>query len=172
LEEFIKDTDSEKVSEKYQHLYKGASFYSDENEKIIDEVRKGKHVYIDWRSNLKYIMRREYLKTETCDFALSAEDFMEEQIALTLPLSSPYIEVFNNGRFLSAVRCRLKMGVNFRCGLQKGVAYKRGVKFQKSVQFEIQWSPSHIAPTTFFRKTSLLSCSHTFNLAFYECLSI
>lgn len=97
MEEFIKETDEEKVSSKYQTLYQGASFYTDENEGIIDEVRKGKHVYIDWRSNLQYIMRREFLKTETCDFALSPEDFMEEQIALTMPLNSPYIEVFNQG---------------------------------------------------------------------------
>jgi hypothetical protein len=55
---------------------------------------------VDWRSNLQYIMRREYLKTDSCDFALSSENFMEEQISLTMPLNSPYIDVFNQGRFL------------------------------------------------------------------------
>lgn len=44
-------------------------------------------------------MRREFLKTETCDFSLSSEEFMEEQIALTMPMNSPYIDVFNAGRF-------------------------------------------------------------------------
>jgi glutamate receptor, ionotropic, invertebrate len=102
LEDFIKDTDPEKVPEKYQELYKRASFYDDENENIIDDVRKGKHVYIDWRSNLRSIMRREFLNTETCDFALSTEEFMEEQIALTLPINSPYVEVFNAGRLKHA----------------------------------------------------------------------
>lgn len=78
LEEYIKETDSEK----YQKLFKKAIFHVEENEAIVDEVREGKHVLIDWRSNLQYTMRREYLKTETCDFALSVEEFMEEQIAV------------------------------------------------------------------------------------------
>lgn len=58
-------------------------------------VRQGKFVHIDWRSNLQYIMRREYLRTDTCDFTLSTEQFMEEQIALVLPLNSPYLSLFN-----------------------------------------------------------------------------
>lgn len=37
LEEYIKDTDSPK----YRTLYKGATFYSDENDEVIDKVRKG-----------------------------------------------------------------------------------------------------------------------------------
>lgn len=91
LEDFIKDTDSEK----YQLLYQGAKFYPDENDEVIEKVRNGKHVYIDWRSNLLYIMRREHLKTETCDFALSTEEFMEEQIAMVLPMNSPYLNLIN-----------------------------------------------------------------------------
>lgn len=55
----------------------------------------GKFVYIDWRSNLQYIMRREYLTSETCDFALSTEEFMEEQISMVLPINSPYLNLFN-----------------------------------------------------------------------------
>lgn len=91
LEDYIKNTDSEK----YQKLYEGAEFYTNENEKIVDEVRQGKTVYIDWRSNLLYIMRREYLRTDSCDFALSYEEFMEEQIGLVLPKNSPYLNLFN-----------------------------------------------------------------------------
>lgn len=91
LEDYIKETDSVK----YQQLYSGASFYQDENDDVIDKVRKGSHVYIDWRSNLQYIMKREYLKYERCDFALSVEEFMEEQIAMILPMGSPYLELFN-----------------------------------------------------------------------------
>lgn len=91
LEDYIKDTDIKK----YQTLYEGADFYQDENEEIINDVRRGTNVYIDWRSNLQYIMRREYLKTETCDFALSTEEFMEEQIAIVLPVNSPYLNLLN-----------------------------------------------------------------------------
>lgn len=78
LDEFTRDSDIEK----YKILNKGAKFMLNENEEMIDEVRRGTHAYIDWRSNLQYIMRREYLKTETCDFALSTDEFMEEQISL------------------------------------------------------------------------------------------
>lgn len=110
LEEYIRDVAD---IPKYTTLYKGAQFYIDENEDVVDQVRKGKHVYIDWRSNLQYIMRREYLKTETCDFALSTDEFMEEQIAMVinnkirkitliiedlfkvLPFNSPYLDLFN-----------------------------------------------------------------------------
>lgn len=91
LEEFIKNTDVEK----YQILNEAAIFYHDENEDIIEDVRAGKHVYIDWRSNLQYIQRREFLKTDSCDFTLSSEEFMEEQIALVLPMNSPYLNLFN-----------------------------------------------------------------------------
>lgn len=80
---------------KYTALYKSATLYAEENEQIADEVRKGTHAYIDWRSNLQYIMRREHLKTETCDFALSSDEFMEEQISMILPYNSPYLELFN-----------------------------------------------------------------------------
>lgn len=61
-------------------------------------------------------MRREHLKTETCDFALSYDEFMEEQVAIVsyitealgffflyflpqifqlLPYNSPYLDLFN-----------------------------------------------------------------------------
>lgn len=79
LEEYIRDVAD---LPKYNQLYKGATFYQEENERIANEVRIGKHVYIDWKSNLQYIMRREHLKTETCDFALSHDEFMEEQVSL------------------------------------------------------------------------------------------
>lgn len=40
-------------------------------------------------------MRREYLKTDSCEFALSYEEFMEEQIGIVLPKNSPYLNLFN-----------------------------------------------------------------------------
>lgn len=85
LEEYIRDSQD---LQKYTRLYKGGRFYLDENEHIIDDVRKGHHAYIDWRSNLQYIMRREYLSTGTCDFALSTDEFMDEQIAIVSSIIS------------------------------------------------------------------------------------
>lgn len=92
LEDYIKETDSKK----YQKLFSKSVFHLDENEQIINDVRKGKHVYIDWRSNLQYIMRREYLKTDTCDFALSVEEFMEEQIAVSHAVNNLLTKIFSS----------------------------------------------------------------------------
>lgn len=79
LEEYIRETQD---IPKYTKLFRGGKFYLDEDENIIDDVRKGHHAYIDWRSNLQYIMRREYLVTGTCDFTLSTDEFMDEQISI------------------------------------------------------------------------------------------
>lgn len=92
LEEYIKDTDVAK----YQYLYKGSKFYEgDIVDEIIEQVRSGHHVFIDWKSNLQYIMKTEYLKTDRCDFTYSTDEFMEEQIAIVMPPNSPYLELIN-----------------------------------------------------------------------------
>lgn len=91
LEEYLKETDISK----FEKLYAGADFYLDENDEIIEKVRGGKYVYIDWKTNLRYIMKREFLKTDRCDFSLGTDDFMDEQISMMLPLSSPYLDLIN-----------------------------------------------------------------------------
>lgn len=30
----------------------------------------GKHIHIDWKSNLKFIMRNDYLETKRCDLGI------------------------------------------------------------------------------------------------------
>lgn len=40
-------------------------------------------------------MKREFLETDRCDFALGNDDFFEEQIALILPKNSPYLNLIN-----------------------------------------------------------------------------
>lgn len=92
LEEYIRETDIPK----YQALYKGAKFYDEQTDEIIEEIRTGHHVYIDWKSNLQYIMKREYLKTDRCDFAYSTDEFLEEQISIILPPNSPYLALINS----------------------------------------------------------------------------
>lgn len=91
LEEYMKETDIEK----YEKLYKGTSFYIEENDEIIDQVRAGHHVYIDWKINLQWIMKREYLKSGRCEFSYSVEDFMEEQIGMVMPSNSPFLSLVN-----------------------------------------------------------------------------
>lgn len=40
-------------------------------------------------------MKREFLIYDRCDFILGAEEFLEEQIALIMPKSSPYLQLIN-----------------------------------------------------------------------------
>lgn len=46
------------------------------SEEIIQLVRNGKHVYIDWKTNLQHVMKRQFLKTDRCDFSLSMYSFV------------------------------------------------------------------------------------------------
>ncbi|XP_058827029.1 ionotropic receptor 93a [Topomyia yanbarensis] len=91
LEQFLRETDDPK----YMRLYNGANFITDESDQMIRSIREGHHVHIDWRTNLKYLMKREFLKSDRCDFVLSMDEFLDEQIALAMPKNSPYIDVIN-----------------------------------------------------------------------------
>ena len=91
LEQFLKETDDPK----YTKLFRGAEFLVEDTPHEIDQIRKGKYVYIDWRVNLQFIMRREFLNTDRCDFALSFDEFLEEQIAMIMPKNSPYLDLIN-----------------------------------------------------------------------------
>lgn len=44
--------------------------YAHETSEIIENVRRGKHVYIDWKINLQYILKRDFLQTDRCDLGL------------------------------------------------------------------------------------------------------
>lgn len=37
----------------------------------IQRVRNGKHIIIDWETNLLHVMRKEFLETDKCEFTLS-----------------------------------------------------------------------------------------------------
>ncbi|XP_037875093.2 ionotropic receptor 93a [Bombyx mori] len=61
----------------------------------LDRVRGQRHLIFDWRLRLTYLMSADHIATETCDFALAVEDFMEEQVAMIVPAGSPYLPVIN-----------------------------------------------------------------------------
>ncbi|XP_028174055.1 ionotropic receptor 93a-like [Ostrinia furnacalis] len=63
--------------------------------KQLIRIREQRHVIFDWKLRLSYLMRAEHMLTDTCDFALSAEEFMDEQLAMVLPAGSPYLPVIN-----------------------------------------------------------------------------
>lgn len=77
-------------------MFEKAQLYDEETNEMIEAVREGKHVHIDWKTNLQYIMKREFLEYDRCDFILVAEEFLEEQIALMMPKNSPYLPLINH----------------------------------------------------------------------------
>ncbi|CAH2084495.1 unnamed protein product [Euphydryas editha] len=62
---------------------------------ILNRVREHRHALIDWKLRLTYLMRAEAVKSDTCDFTLSSEDFMDEQVAMIVPARSPYLPIIN-----------------------------------------------------------------------------
>ncbi|KAG5884877.1 hypothetical protein JTB14_025041 [Gonioctena quinquepunctata] len=62
---------------------------------LINSIQEGKHVFIDWKMKLQFIMKEKFLETGRCDFALGQEEFFEEQLALILPQESPYLTKIN-----------------------------------------------------------------------------
>lgn len=80
---------------KYNRLLRGSDFTKDVTPEIIQKVRTGKHIYIDWKSNLQYIMKKEFLVNDRCDFSLGIDDFIDERIAVVMPENSPYLNLIN-----------------------------------------------------------------------------
>lgn len=57
--------------EKFVKLNDSTETHDNVSNGTISRVRSGKHIIIDWETNLLHIMRREYLKTDKCEFTLS-----------------------------------------------------------------------------------------------------
>lgn len=70
VEKYLRETDIEK----YMRLNESAAVYTQVTPDIIERVRTGKHIFIDWKSNLFHIMRKHYLEFDRCDFSLSMSD--------------------------------------------------------------------------------------------------
>ncbi|XP_076651173.1 ionotropic receptor 93a [Halictus rubicundus] len=81
---------------KYHILLARAEKYNNtEDEKMIGRVKEGKHALIDWRSSLRFLMRKDLLLTGGCHFSLSQDEFLNEPIAMIIPQDSPYLSVIN-----------------------------------------------------------------------------
>uniref|UniRef100_A0A1B6DGV5 Ionotropic glutamate receptor C-terminal domain-containing protein n=1 Tax=Clastoptera arizonana TaxID=38151 RepID=A0A1B6DGV5_9HEMI len=66
LNDLLKISDSPSLSE----LYKMAQIYDDLTPEIIENIRRGKHVFIQRKTILLFITKKEYLTTNSCDFSL------------------------------------------------------------------------------------------------------
>lgn len=91
LEDYMRNTDEEK----YIRLLNGGTLVREISPDIVERVRGGSHIYIDWRSNLQYIMKRSFLENDRCDFSLGNDDFIDERIGIVMPQKSPYLNLIN-----------------------------------------------------------------------------
>ncbi|XP_072932886.1 ionotropic receptor 93a [Epargyreus clarus] len=100
LEMQLKNSDEPK----YIALLKGAELISGMNgmdsnhasgSGFLHRVRNERHVVFDWKLRLRYLMRADTIATDSCDFSLSAEEFMDEKVAMIVPAGSPYLSVIN-----------------------------------------------------------------------------
>lgn len=57
--------------EKYIRLNDSTESHDSVSNGTISRVRGGKHIIIDWETNLLHIMRKEFLETDKCEFTLS-----------------------------------------------------------------------------------------------------
>ncbi|XP_063220917.1 ionotropic receptor 93a-like isoform X3 [Bacillus rossius redtenbacheri] len=55
-----------------QALFAGAEKHRDQGERLIRAVRLSRHVYLEWKINLVYLMKRQYVSTNSCDFVLGS----------------------------------------------------------------------------------------------------
>ncbi|XP_068617506.1 ionotropic receptor 93a [Battus philenor] len=105
LEMELKNSDEPK----YVALLKGAEMKSSRGNterdrrsgiSSLERVRKQRHVIIDWKMRLSYIMREATVATDRCDFTVSAEEFIDEKVAMIVPAGSPYLPVINKEIYL------------------------------------------------------------------------
>ncbi|KAH1003394.1 hypothetical protein HUJ04_003331 [Dendroctonus ponderosae] len=62
---------------------------------MMGEIKSGKHVYIDWKIKLQYMIKEHFIDSGECSFALGVEEFCEEQIALIVAPDTPYLHKIN-----------------------------------------------------------------------------
>uniref|UniRef100_T1HWR6 Uncharacterized protein n=1 Tax=Rhodnius prolixus TaxID=13249 RepID=T1HWR6_RHOPR len=92
LHSILKSTDNSKLNA----LSDGAKLHSKLTPEIISDIQNGKHIYIDRKTILAFVMKQEFIRTNRCDFSLGEEEFLEEHLAMALPVHTPYLKIFNS----------------------------------------------------------------------------
>lgn len=64
---WLYQTSDEKL---YRDLYEGAILHDLADDILLDMIRNQKHVYIEWKTNLQWLMKQDFVKTNSCDFSL------------------------------------------------------------------------------------------------------
>ncbi|PSN38342.1 Ionotropic receptor 93a [Blattella germanica] len=91
IEDHLKDSDLPR----FKNFLQGCRAHEMEDPEVMAQVRSGSHVYVDWKINLLFLMKKEFLSTKNCDFTLGEEDFLEDQVAMMMKLKSPYLGMVN-----------------------------------------------------------------------------
>lgn len=60
---------------KLKALYTQAELHSGITEELMNRVRSGKHIYIHRKTNLLFLLKKEFQRTNSCDFSLGKLTF-------------------------------------------------------------------------------------------------
>ncbi|ENN79417.1 hypothetical protein D910_01947, partial [Dendroctonus ponderosae] len=82
------------VDKSFNIIFKDAKNIWD-RKAMMGEIKSGKHVYIDWKIKLQYMIKEHFIDSGECSFALGVEEFCEEQIALIVAPDTPYLHKIN-----------------------------------------------------------------------------
>lgn len=52
-------------------LNESAEMHDSISNATLARIRSGKHIIIDWETNLLHVMHKEFLETDKCEFTLS-----------------------------------------------------------------------------------------------------
>ncbi|RZC40297.1 glutamate receptor ionotropic, delta-2, partial [Asbolus verrucosus] len=91
LESTLKTTSEPKFRRLYDERIDTTNYKN-----MIDDIETGKHVFIDWKIKLQYIMKKQYIETDRCDLALGLDEFFNEQLAMIVSQDTPYLEIIND----------------------------------------------------------------------------
>lgn len=59
-----------------QEVYDRAKIHQSMTPEVIEAVRSGRHAYIQSKTRLLYLMKNQFLTTNTCDFSLGKRDII------------------------------------------------------------------------------------------------
>ncbi|XP_060523883.1 ionotropic receptor 93a isoform X1 [Cylas formicarius] len=91
---FLDDQLKTSTDETYKLLY-DEQIEIDDQKLLLDKIKSGKHVYIDWKIKLQYYMKQEFLISDTCLLTLGSDEFLDEKIALIVAPDTPYLSRIN-----------------------------------------------------------------------------
>ncbi|XP_066259282.1 ionotropic receptor 93a-like [Euwallacea similis] len=78
----------------YKTIYQGAQHLKN-GQVMLDEIKAGRHVHIDWKMKLQYVVKQQFQRDDLCSYALGTDEFSEEHIALIVAPDTPYLNKIN-----------------------------------------------------------------------------